>query len=191
MTGRRTVGQAPDDAGRGGGAADAIRLAPYTEAWARAFETEAERLRAVFGTARAEVRHIGSTSVPGLVAKPIIDVLVGLSRLEEAEARIQDMEALGYQYVPEYEAELPDRRYFRRPRTRPRAYHVHCVVEGGWLWRRHLAFRDHLRAHPSDALRYGRLKRALAGRCGADRGAYLEGKAPFIAEVLKRAGADR
>ena len=166
----------------------AIRVEPYTDAWAQAFSEEAERLGRVFRDAGAQIEHIGSTSVAGLDAKPIVDVLVGVERLEDAEDRIGAMEDIGYEYVAKYESEIPDRRYFRRPRSRPRRYHVHCVRRGGRLWTRHLGFRDHLRAHPDDAAAYGALKRDLAERSRADRDSYLEGKAPFIEKILERAG---
>jgi GrpB-like predicted nucleotidyltransferase (UPF0157 family) len=108
-----------------------VEVVPWRREWTRMFEVERGRLATVFDGTRHMIEHIGSTSVDGLAAKPIIDVLVGVERLEEVETRITALEGLGYEYVPEYESEIPDRRYFRRPRVRPRTFHVHCVKRGG------------------------------------------------------------
>jgi GrpB-like predicted nucleotidyltransferase (UPF0157 family) len=155
--------------------------------WAEHFRLEQERLSTVFTEVDARIEHIGSTSVPGLPAKPIIDICVGLTDLRHAEDRIGALESLGYEYVPEYEALLPDRRYFRRPGRRPRTHHVHCCVWGGPIWTRHLLFRDYLRSEPRVAGEYGALKRLLVGRHSDDRTAYTEAKDPFITRVLERA----
>ena len=121
-------------------------------------------LGAVFAGSEAVVERVGSTAVPGLGAKPVIDVMVGVSQLAEAEGRIGALEGAGYEYVQKYEIELPERRYFRKPRLGPSAYHLHCVVKGSSFWVRHLAFRDYLRAHPESAAAYCELKRELAVR---------------------------
>lgn len=138
-----------------------------------------------FHGAHATIEHVGSTSVTGLAAKPIIDVTVGLVSLDVAERRIPALEAIGYRYVPEYERELPDRRYFRRPANHPRTHHLHCVIEGGAFWNRHLAFRDRLRADSRAAGAYGALKLELAERHGTDRRGYAEAKSPFIEAILR------
>ena len=162
-----------------------VDVVPWRREWARMFEVERGRLVTVFDGTDYTIEHIGSTSVDGLGAKPIIDVLVGVERLEEVETRIPTLEGLGYEYVPEYESEIPDRRYFRRPRARPRTSHVHCVRRGGRLWTHHLAFRDYLRAQPSRADEYQLLKQQLAERHASDRTAYQEGKAAFIRGILE------
>jgi len=115
----------------------------------------------------------------------VIDVMAGVSQLSEVELRITELEAHGYEYVRKYEAQLPDRRYFRKPRVGSRAYHLHCVVTGSDFWVRHIAFRDYLRAHPESAAAYFELKKELAGRCAKE--AYTEAKSPFIAGILDRA----
>jgi GrpB-like predicted nucleotidyltransferase (UPF0157 family) len=166
----------------------AVRLESWTGRWLLSFTEEARRLDGAFADVGASIEHIGSTSVRGLVAKPIIDVLVGVTDLSDVEVRVGAMEAIGYEYVAAYESEIPDRRYFRRPRARPRTFHVHCVERAGRLWSRHLAFRDHLRAHPTSAAEYGALKQELAGRHSGDRAAYQAGKASFIEGVLTAEG---
>jgi GrpB-like predicted nucleotidyltransferase (UPF0157 family) len=166
-----------------------VTIVPYDPDWPRRFEEERQVLAAVFAGGSAHIEHVGSTAVPGLGAKPVIDVLIGVPALVEVENRIPALEAAGYEYVPKYEKELPDRRYFRKPRSGPRAFHVHCVVTGSDFWIRHLAFRDHLRAHPESAAAYYNLKRELAMRVSKEE--YTEAKSPFIEGVLASAIAGR
>ncbi len=159
-----------------------VVLAPYDPQWPLRFARERAALEAALAGAGAVIEHIGSTAVPGLVAKPVIDLMLGVPDLAEATRRIAALEAEGYEYVPAYERQIPERRYFRKPWRGPRAYHLHAVVEGGRLWTRHLAFRDHLRAHPESAAAYAELKRELASRCNKIE--YTDAKRPFIDAVL-------
>lgn len=161
---------------------DRVTVVPYDPDWPRRFDEERRVLAAVFEGSEAVVEHVGSTAVPGLGAKPVIDIMVGVPVLVEVEGRIAAFEAAGYEYVPEYETQLPDRRYFRKPRLGPRAFHVHCVVTGSDLWIRHLAFRNHLRGHPESAAAYYSLKRELALRVSKEE--YTEAKSSFIEGVL-------
>lgn len=163
-----------------------ITIVPYDREWPLKFEREHAALGEVFGDIGAQIEHIGSTAVPGLGAKPVIDIMVGVSRLADAEKRANSLESAGYEYVGEYEAELPERRYFRKPRTRPRAYHLHCVVKGSDFWKRHLQFRDYLRIHPKAAAEYYSLKCELALRCS--RAEYTDAKSSFIEGVLASGG---
>jgi GrpB-like predicted nucleotidyltransferase (UPF0157 family) len=160
-----------------------VVIVPYDPAWAKRFEVERERLRLLLGAA-VRIEHVGSTAVPGLGAKPIIDTLVGARSLAEIEARIPDLEAAGYAYVSEHESVLPDRRFFAWPTLPPREVHVHAVELGTPFWREHLCFRDRLRADPELAADYDALKRRLAARHGNDREAYTEAKGPFIRSVI-------
>jgi len=132
------------------------------------------------------VEHIGSTAVPGLGAKPIIDILVGAPSLAHIEACIPALRDYGYRYVPEFEKALPQRRYFTRTDGHPGNFHVHAVVQGSDFWRTHLAFRDALRADPALAADYWKLKQRLAARFPDDRAAYTDGKSDFIRGVLAR-----
>jgi len=163
---------------------DRVTVVPYDPDWPHRFDEERRALAAVFAGGDAVIEHVGSTAVPGLGAKPIIDIMVGVPALVDVEDRIPALESAGYEYVPEYEQQLPDRRYFRKPRHGSRAFHVHCVVTGSDFWIRHLAFRDHLRTHPQSAAAYYALKRELAMR--VSKGEYTEAKSPFIASVLAR-----
>lgn len=130
------------------------------------------------------IEHIGSTAVPGLCAKPVIDVLVGAASLASIEAAIPRLEQQGFDYVSKYEAELPMRRYFvKREGELPRV-HVHGVCTGSTLWNDHLGFRDALRGDPKLREAYALLKQELACTHAGDKSAYTAAKAPFIQAVL-------
>ncbi len=118
------------------------------------------------------VEHIGSTAVPGLVAKPILDLLAGLQPLDVAPG-VAAMEALGYEYLGEYG--IPGREFFRKGGD-ARTHHVHAVELGGPQWVRHVAFRDYLRAHPDEAARYGAAKRSAATAVDGDWESYCGGQ---------------
>lgn len=160
-----------------------IELVDAQPDWPAQYAEVAAELREVFATGEAAIEHIGSTAVPGLCAKPILDVLVGVADLDGIRDVIERLAQRGFRYKPEHEQVIPDRRYFSRPADARLAVHVHVVVERGRLWREHLAFRDALRADPTLAARYGSLKRELAGAHGNDRAGYTAAKAPFIAAV--------
>ena len=161
-----------------------IRVVPYDRMWPRMFVAEKELLLGVFEEEGQMLEHIGSTSVPGLGAKPVIDIMAGVRSLANVERMIPRIEGLGYAYVPEYEAEIPGRRYFRKPRVRPRTHHLHVVELGTEFWESHLAFRDFLRERPEWAEEYYLLKRELAGRLRGDGRAYTEAKSDFVERVL-------
>jgi GrpB-like predicted nucleotidyltransferase (UPF0157 family) len=168
-----------------------VLIVPYDPAWPEAFRAERALLAAALGSDRFRFEHIGSTAVPGLGAKPVLDILLGAPALSEIDAAIGRIEALGYVYVPEYEREIPDRRFFRKDMNGLRTHHVHAVETDGDFWRKHLLFRDHLRSHPEAAEAYHRLKRDLARRFRNDRDAYTDGKTQFIREALEAARAER
>ncbi len=163
-----------------------VVVVPHDPRWPAAFERERARLEEVFAGTGAVIEHVGSTAVPGLAAKPIIDIMVGLGALAQAEARVDALAGLGYEYVPEYEHEIPERRYFRRPAIRPRTHHLHCVERGSDFWSRHLAFRDRLRRDGRVARAYGELKMRLAEVHRTDAPAYTAAKSPFIEGALGR-----
>lgn len=154
--------------------------------WPQQFREAAAQLHDVFHDTPIHLEHIGSTAVPGLCAKPILDLLLGTVDLASISAKVPPLAALGYRYKPEHEGEVPDRRYFSRPATDAPAIHLHGVVHDSVLWRNHLAFRDALRSDPEVAGAYGELKRRLAQRHAEDRAAYTDAKGPFIARLLAR-----
>ena len=165
-----------------------IEILPYDSAWPARFESEKYVLLDVFRSVPVQVEHVGSTAVPGLGAKPVIDVMLGVDHLANVEARIPDLAARGYEYIQRYEAAFPKRRLFAKPRHRPRAFHLHAVERSTAFWRRHLLFRDFLRRRPEVASEYYELKKHLAAEFGADRDGYASAKTAFIEAVLKRAG---
>ena len=163
-----------------------VVVSPYSAEWPASFVTLREELLSVFRPTKAQVEHIGSTSVPGLVAKPVIDVLLGASALSDIESRIPAIEKLGYTYVAKYERELPMRRYFVRSGCSSLRVHLHAVVHGLAIWKEHIGLRDALRADPLLASQYADLKLRLAAEFAHDKSAYTDAKAPFIREVLSR-----
>jgi len=130
------------------------------------------------------IEHVGSTSVPGLCAKAVIDILLGAQDLLQVEETSEALAKLGYRYRPEYEVEFPDRRYFVRPGDTGPRIHLHAVVAGSPFWLGHLAFRNALRSDAQLAHQYGEFKRRLAVVHADDRAAYTAAKAPFIEQVL-------
>jgi GrpB-like predicted nucleotidyltransferase (UPF0157 family) len=126
------------------------------------------------------IHHIGSTAVPGLAAKPIIDILMEVTALEELDALNQRMESIGY--TPKGEFGIPGRRYFQKGGD-DRTHHLHAFARGDFNLARHLAFRDYLRGHPEVAREYGELKRAVAKTCENDIGRYCDGKDAFVKDI--------
>ena len=165
---------------------DPIILVDYDPNWPTLFEQEKARLIATIGSHIVQIEHIGSTAVPGLAAKPIIDILVGVRQLADATPCVRPLvQELGYQYVPEFEIDIPERRYFRR--GMPRTHQIHLVETDSAFWRRHLAFRDYLRTHPADVDAYAELKQALAIRYRDDRAGYTDAKSHFIQAIEAKA----
>ena len=152
-----------------------IVIADYDPAWPRRFAVERERIRAALGDRALRIEHIGSTSVPGLAAKPIVDILVEVARLEDA-----DLERAGYVLRVREDGH----RMFRTPEL---DVHVHVWPSGHPDIAAQLAFRDRLRASRSDRDAYEALKRELAGRDWPDMNHYAEAKGPLIREILARA----
>ena len=157
-----------------------VVVVPYRPEWPDRFEAEAERLRAVFGSTLLALHHIGSTSIPGLAAKPVIDMIPVLERIEAADERAGALVALGYEGLGENG--IPGRRYFRKGGDH-RTHQLHCFAAGNPHIRRHLAFRDFLRAHPGICDGYAALKTALAAAHPKDIEGYMAGKDAFIQEV--------
>ncbi|MDQ4069311.1 MAG: GrpB family protein [Actinomycetota bacterium] len=166
------------------GAGDPVEVVAYDERWPLLFAAAERELRAALAPWLVDVEHIGSTAVPGLAAKPVIDIQVGVRSLEDSPQIVAAMESLGYEYVPELEDELPDRRYFRRWAGGRRTHQVHLVERSNtdW-WERHVSFRDWLRTHDDDRDRYAVLKRELADVYGDDRRAYTDAKTDFVRAV--------
>jgi len=159
-----------------------IAVVDYDPDWAGRFEEERAGIADSLGDAVLDIQHIGSTSVPGLAAKPVIDMLIAVTDLDESRRRVvEPLATLGYDYVPEYEAVMPERLYFRK--GDPRGFHIHMVEPGGEFWNRHLRFRDYLRGHPEAVAEYAALKRRLAEDHGSDMDGYTDAKSDFIKRI--------
>lgn len=169
------------------GVTPAVRLVASAAHWPAAAAALATELLAVFAPGEVVVEPIGSTAVPGLLAKPVLDLMLGAASLAAIELRIPALTALGYTYVDRYEHELPERRYFTRQPPAAERIHLHGLVRGDRLWREHLTFRDALRADAELRDRYAALKTELVAY-GLDKEAYTAAKAPFIRAVLDRSG---
>ena len=166
------------DLARAGGQDAPIEIVEYDPAWPARFASERERLLPLLPG--AEIHHIGSTAVPGMPAKPVIDVIALVRDLDEPIAAL--VEQGGYQYPEAFNATLSHRRWLCRPMAAHRTHHLHLVDERAEL-DRHLRFRDQLRSSATLRDRYTRLKRELAERIGDDREAYSEAKSAFIQRV--------
>jgi GrpB-like predicted nucleotidyltransferase (UPF0157 family) len=169
----------------------AVRIVDYDPSWPAMFEAEKAGILQAAGDWITGIEHIGSTSVPGLAAKPVIDIMAAVAQLDDARHITEPLATLGYDYVPEYEVEMPHRRYFRKGRrgTEGDKYHLHVVEPDGQFWRRHPAFRDYLLAHPEAAREYAELKRRLAAEHGTDVDAYTDAKSAFILGIQEKAAA--
>ncbi len=165
-----------------------VHIAAHDARWAAEFIAERNRLLDFLPGQFAAIEHIGSTAVPRLAAKPIIDILAGVRTMGEADALLEPLCAHGYETSAEFNATLPDRRWLMRHAHGRRTHHLHLVIFGGEQWIQQLQFRDVLRADSAIAARYEQLKRELSEQYPHDREAYTHAKTAFINEVLKSAG---
>jgi GrpB-like predicted nucleotidyltransferase (UPF0157 family) len=164
-----------------------IEIAPYNPRWPELFASEAEQIKQALGNNCIAIHHIGSTSVPGLSAKPIIDILPVVKEIQEVDLATHAMESLGYQAKGEYG--IAFRRYFQKEITR-RTHNVHVYQEGDPEISRYLKFRDWLRSHPEDAVSYAKLKTELATQYPHDILRYCNGKDAFVATIDAKGGAE-
>lgn len=161
-----------------------IRVLPYDPAWPQRFDVERVALMGAIGQwATGGVHHVGSTAVRHLVAKPIIDVLVGVDSLEAGRACFDPLARLGYLYAPYRSEEM---HWFCKPHPGRRTHHLHLIPTGSARFGDELAFRDLLRADPDIRENYAALKLRLAERFAGDREAYTDAKADFIRSALAR-----
>ena len=168
---------------------DEVHLVDYDPRWPEMYDAEVNRLRAVIPPELVwGVEHFGSTAVPGLVAKPIIDILMAVRSLREArEVAIRPLESIGYAFWADNPKK--DRMFFVKglpPTALHRTHHVHMTELGGEMWGR-LVFRDYLRRHPEEVARYSVLKRELAAQHRFDREAYTTAKAAYVDMIMDRA----
>lgn len=162
-----------------------VRIVTYDPKWAEYFRTEKELLQKMMGGSALEFRHIGSTSIVGLPAKPIVDILVGVRTLVEVEPFVKDLKLIGYE--DRGNGDKPGRRYFVKGAAEKRTHHLNFCELNGLFWTQHVSFRDYLEKHPDARNQYAELKRALAAKFPNDRPAYTKGKEEFVRSILKLA----
>lgn len=160
-----------------------VEVHPYDSRWPLIFETAAAELRTALGGSILGVHHVGSTSVPNLSAKPILDILVSVPNFEQALQLVPHIEALGY--VFRGDEEIEDRHYFRRGNDTARTHHLSLATPTSRHYIDTLAFRDALRRDAKLAAEYGDLKMTLAHRFPRDRESYINGKTDFVMGVLR------
>ena len=162
-----------------------VEVVPYNPLWQQMFDEEAARIRMVLGKELVDIHHIGSTAVPGLAAKPVIDIMPVVKDIRQVDALNPLFGQLGYECMGEFG--IPGRRYFRKGGEH-RTHQIHIFQEDNRQdIVRHLAVRDYLRAHPEDADRYAALKQELAARFPADIESYCDGKDAFVRQLQEKA----
>ncbi len=161
-----------------------IELADYDPVWINRFKEEKALISAGFPISDFIIEHIGSTAVPGLKAKPIIDILIGLPVLpENIESVVTHLKDAGYKYIEEYNSEIPERRFFRKDINGRRTHHIHIVSVKSNFWDRHIFFRDRLRNDPATRQHYELLKTELAKQEWESQNDYATAKSEFIRSV--------
>lgn len=159
-----------------------VEVVPYSPQWKERFTEEQSLLGELFGNGKVVIYHIGSTSVPGLCAKPIIDILIEAESIDLVDSVTAGIEEVGYE--PKGENGIPGRRFFQKSNAKGvRTFHVHAFVKGNPEIYRHLVFRDYLRAHPEQAGRYGAVKERAAAEHTYDIEGYMDVKEPIIKEL--------
>lgn len=161
-------------------------IAPYSPDWPKVFARERSALERAFAPLPVRIEHIGSTSVVGLAAKPIVDIMLGAPSFADIEAHRERIEALGYVHLPEMLELMPDNRFFAKPASLPRRVHLHAVELDGEFWRDHIVFRDLLRSDPALARDYAELKSRLASQFASQPKRYTDAKGPFINAAVQR-----
>jgi len=162
-----------------------VILVPHDPNWANQAALEAKRIREGLSIQVLAVHHIGSTAIPSIKAKPILDFVLVVQSLHELDKNDAEMEALGYE--PKGERGIPGRRFFSKDTHGKRSHHVHAFQQNNSEIERHIIFRDYLLNHPEDAAAYERLKVKLAKKFPNRSGDYTEGKSDFIYQIVEKA----
>ncbi|MEO3925096.1 GrpB family protein [Micromonosporaceae bacterium B7E4] len=166
---------------------DPIKIVPYDARWPAAFAHEQTRIEAALGQRLVgRVEHIGSTSIPGLAAKPIIDMLALLEDYDRSARVVAELGAIGWVHAPEPGDREQRKWSFCFPDIAWRTHHLHIWENASPHWRHLLLFRDHLRRHPDLVTEYARIKTDLAAADQHDRPRYRSGKAPFIQDIVRQ-----
>ena len=163
-----------------------ITLVPYDAAWPEKFQKEKQEIMEAIGKYVLSIEHKGSTAIPYLIAKPIIDIQIGVKTLRNAVHCIPRLEELGYKYLPEIESLTPNRRLFRKPAEGKKEFQIHMWKYQSEEWEEFLLFRDYLREHPEMAKEYEFVKKHMAKRFPENETAYSIGKEGFIQVIIQR-----
>ena len=165
-----------------------VVLSEYDPIWPELFKQEKQILFANLSSVYPIIEHIGSTAVPDLLAKPIIDIMIGLADFKVADSLIPLIQELGYTYFDQYEDVMPHRRFFKKLYDGIATHHIHIVEVDSKFWIRHLLFRDYLRRNQAIALEYAELKQNLAQDEWEDSNDFADAKGDFIESIQKKAG---
>lgn len=166
-----------------------VRLLPYQKEWGGAFEEEKENLEKLLRDVVVDIQHVGSTAIPGLSAKPIIDMLMAVSSLSVIQKIRDTLEGAGYQYRENGSDEVQV--LFVKGSEENRTHYLHITELGSQEWKNSLAFRDYLRAHPEEVERYESLKQKLAKLYPNDRREYTKAKKDFFERIFEKARDER
>jgi len=166
-----------------------VQLVPYQPGWHDLFRQEALLLRSVMGEEALQIEHIGSTSLEGMPAKPIIDLMVAIPSLTGAQRWIPQLEALTYEWRPD--TEVPDRLFFAKGPRHQRTHHLSLAEPTSYFYRSKLLFLKFLRRHPDSFAEYRRLKEQLVTQHAQDRASYTKGKEAFVERILQLAEAQK
>jgi GrpB-like predicted nucleotidyltransferase (UPF0157 family) len=162
-----------------------VELVPHQDEWSDRYAEEADRLQALFGEHVIAMYHAGSTSIPGIKAKPVIDLVIAIDNINIVESYNRGMSTLGYVAVGEFG--IPGRRFFRRDVNGERTHNVHIFQYDHPEIARMIAFRDYLRDHPDEAKQYELLKEDLARQFPYDTTIYARGKSSYVEGVIRKA----
>ncbi|NGX48595.1 MAG: hypothetical protein K940chlam5_00183 [Candidatus Anoxychlamydiales bacterium] len=166
---------------------DSVAISGYNSQWPLLYKEESKLILSVLNGWIESIDHIGSTSIPNLASKPIIDILIGVKSLKDADRHcVERLESIGYQYIKKYEEKIPERRFFVKYKDGNRFVHIHLTEKNNDFWKRHIAFRDYLRKKPKIVKEYEELKRKLATFCES-REEYTFAKSAFIKTIEKKA----
>jgi len=161
-----------------------VEVSSHKEEWLSMFQVESEKIKGIFGNLVLSVHHIGSTAIPNIKAKPVIDIMIEVVNICEVDKFNHQMEQLGY--IAYGENGIPNRRFFSKGGDN-RTHHVHIFEQGNSEITRHIAFRDYMIAHPEEAQKYSQLKQSLADKYPTNIEMYIEGKNDYIKSIDNKA----
>lgn len=160
-----------------------VKLSPHNPVWKKLYKKEEKLLHPIIEKYALDIQHIGSTSIPGSKAKPIIDIAIGVKNLKDGGKFVEPLELLGYEY--KHNAGIKGRYFFAKGNKTEKTHHIHIVKLGGKLWKNQIIFRDYLLKHKEVVKEYNELKEGLAEKYKNDREKYTAQKDTFIKGILK------